>query len=110
MSFFCCYAQIVLAGDPQQLGPVLRSNLSKTYGLQVSYLERLINRPPYARDEKKFVDHGSYDPLLVCVCRSSNLKRVRVWRVEYLRVAPILWRHRGLSGRALDYDAEGCGY
>ncbi|CAH1782580.1 unnamed protein product, partial [Owenia fusiformis] len=57
--------QIVLAGDPMQLGPVLRSNLAKTYGLEISLLERLIERPLYARNEVKFSDHGSYDPLLV---------------------------------------------
>ena len=59
------YSQIVLAGDPMQLGPVLRSKYSIHYGLQYSYLERLMCRQPYLRDEVKFVDHGSYDPLLV---------------------------------------------
>ncbi|XP_074646700.1 RNA helicase Mov10l1-like [Tubulanus polymorphus] len=57
--------QTVLAGDPMQLGPVLRSNAAKEYGLQQSLLERLINTDLYQRDESKFADHGSYDPLLV---------------------------------------------
>ena len=48
-----------------QLGPVLRSELSIHYGLSVSLLERLIQRPLYERDEVRFADHGSYDPLLV---------------------------------------------
>ncbi|KAL4226058.1 hypothetical protein ACF0H5_014046 [Mactra antiquata] len=57
--------QIILAGDPQQLGPVLMSKFAKTYGLQYSLLERLINTSLYCRDERKFSDHGAYDPLLV---------------------------------------------
>ncbi|XP_060593732.1 RNA helicase Mov10l1-like isoform X2 [Ruditapes philippinarum] len=57
--------QITLAGDPQQLGPVLMSKFSKMYGLELSLLERLIHTPLYERDEQKFADHGAYDPLLV---------------------------------------------
>ena len=55
---------MVLAGDPMQLGPVLRSKQAKTFGLDLSLLERLIYSDLYARDEKKFADHGNYDPLL----------------------------------------------
>lgn len=57
--------QIVLAGDPMQLGPVLRSKFSKKYGLELSFLERLMNRSLYARNKVMFADHGCYDPLLV---------------------------------------------
>lgn len=57
--------QPVLAGDPYQLGPVLQSRLALSHGLGLSMLERLMNRVAYQRDEEKFVDHGSYDPLLV---------------------------------------------
>lgn len=57
--------QIVLAGDPMQLGPVLRSKHAKEYGLELSFLERLMTRSLYARNETMFVDHGCYDPLLV---------------------------------------------
>ncbi|KAL3852404.1 hypothetical protein ACJMK2_016055 [Sinanodonta woodiana] len=56
--------QIVLAGDPFQLGPVLRSSYALTYGLNLSWLERLINLPLYERNEM-FANHGSFDPLLV---------------------------------------------
>ncbi|KAK3587543.1 hypothetical protein CHS0354_004830 [Potamilus streckersoni] len=56
--------QIVLAGDPLQLGPVLRSNFALTYGLNLSWLERLISLPLYERNDS-FANHGSYDPLLV---------------------------------------------
>uniref|UniRef100_H2YF51 DNA2/NAM7 helicase-like C-terminal domain-containing protein n=1 Tax=Ciona savignyi TaxID=51511 RepID=H2YF51_CIOSA len=34
--------RVVLAGDPKQLGPIVRSSLAKTYGLEKSYIERLI--------------------------------------------------------------------
>ncbi|XP_072026014.1 RNA helicase Mov10l1-like [Amphiura filiformis] len=57
--------QIILAGDPMQLGPVLASDIAKDYGLDLSLLERLTKRPLYRRDAKKFRDHGNYDPLLV---------------------------------------------
>ena len=33
--------QLVIAGDPKQLGPVVRSSLANRYGLEKSYLERL---------------------------------------------------------------------
>ena len=57
--------QVVLAGDPYQLGPVLASHLSSECGLGMSFLERLMERQAYQRDESKFRDHGNYDPLLV---------------------------------------------
>lgn len=58
-------SQIILAGDPKQLGPVLQSAEAKVYGLEVSFLERLASLPLYQRDETRFKDHGSYDPMLV---------------------------------------------
>lgn len=57
--------QIVLAGDPLQLGPVLRSKFAKDFGLDLSFLERLICTALYERNEEMFADHGAYDPLLV---------------------------------------------
>jgi len=57
--------QVVLAGDPFQLGPVLQSRVASSYGLEISLLERLMGRPLYCRNEDKFSDHGCYDPLLV---------------------------------------------
>ena len=58
-------SQVILAGDPFQLGPVLQSRVASSLGLNISLLERLINRPLYCRNEAKFSDHGCYDPLLV---------------------------------------------
>ena len=60
--------QAVLAGDPHQLGPILRSRPALAHGLGLSLLERLMMRDLYQRDEKRFADHGSYDPLLVSTC------------------------------------------
>uniref|UniRef100_A0A4X2JP62 RNA helicase n=1 Tax=Vombatus ursinus TaxID=29139 RepID=A0A4X2JP62_VOMUR len=57
--------QIVLAGDPMQLGPVIKSRLALAYGLNMSMLERLMSRPLYLRDENAFGACGSYNPLLV---------------------------------------------
>ncbi|XP_036375537.1 RNA helicase Mov10l1 [Megalops cyprinoides] len=51
--------QIVLSGDPQQLGPVVKSRLASAFGLGVSLLERLMATPLYSRDER------GYNPLLV---------------------------------------------
>ncbi|XP_035216479.1 RNA helicase Mov10l1-like [Stegodyphus dumicola] len=63
--------QVVMAGDPQQLGPVLRSSYSITYGLQVSYLERLMNTALYARNEKEYGQFGGYNPLLITMLEES---------------------------------------
>uniref|UniRef100_A0A4X1UP61 RNA helicase Mov10l1 n=2 Tax=Sus scrofa TaxID=9823 RepID=A0A4X1UP61_PIG len=57
--------QIILAGDPMQLGPVIKSRLAMAYGLNVSMLERLMARPAYLRDEDAFGACGAYNPLLV---------------------------------------------
>ena len=46
---------IILSGDPKQLGPIIRSNVARELGLETSYLERLMSRDLY--DEKK--GHGS---------------------------------------------------
>ena len=73
-------SQIVLAGDPKQLGPVLQSPEAKTYGFGVSFLERLSMTKLYRRNESKFQDHGNYDPMLVTKLirnyRYSTLQRI----------------------------------
>ncbi|KAK7162511.1 hypothetical protein R3I93_006737 [Phoxinus phoxinus] len=51
--------QIVLAGDPKQLGPVVKSRLAAVFGLGVSLLERLMGNPLYSCSER------GYNPLLV---------------------------------------------
>ena len=61
----CTSLQLILAGDPFQLGPVLSSRLAGSLGLSLSLLERVMDREAYLRDPRKFEDHGSYDPLMV---------------------------------------------
>ncbi|XP_008274336.1 RNA helicase Mov10l1 [Stegastes partitus] len=51
--------QIVLAGDPRQLGPVVKSKLAAAFGLGVSLLERLMANPLYSRED------WGYNPKLV---------------------------------------------
>ncbi|XP_049929226.1 RNA helicase Mov10l1 [Epinephelus moara] len=51
--------QIVLAGDPCQLGPIVKSKLAAAFGLGVSLLERLMANPLYSRHE------WGYNPKLV---------------------------------------------
>ncbi|XP_077452584.1 RNA helicase Mov10l1 isoform X2 [Stigmatopora argus] len=51
--------QIVLAGDPRQLGPVIKSKIAGAFGLGLSLMERLMASPLYARHE------CGYNPKLV---------------------------------------------
>ncbi|NXH74213.1 M10L1 helicase, partial [Hydrobates tethys] len=57
--------QIVLVGDPKQLGPVIKSKIALSFGLNMSLLERLTSREIYLRDEDAFSACGAYNPLLV---------------------------------------------
>ena len=38
---------VILSGDPKQLGPVIRSSITRRLGLEKSYLERLMDRDVY---------------------------------------------------------------
>ncbi|XP_065411146.1 RNA helicase Mov10l1 isoform X8 [Chrysemys picta bellii] len=64
--------QIVLAGDPMQLGPVIKSTLAMAYGLNISMLERLMSRSLYQRNEDTFGVYGSYNPLLGSETREGH--------------------------------------
>lgn len=55
--------QVVLAGDPLQLGPVVQSRLAKHFGLDESFLSRILRHFPYQRDPDGF--ETQYDPRLV---------------------------------------------
>ncbi|XP_028286299.1 RNA helicase Mov10l1 [Parambassis ranga] len=51
--------QIVLAGDPCQLGPMVKSKLASAFGLGMSLMERLMANPLYSRHD------WGYNPMLV---------------------------------------------
>lgn len=57
------YGQVILAGDPLQLGPVVQSRLAKNFGLDESFLTRLLRHFPYQKDPNGF--ESQYDPRLV---------------------------------------------
>jgi helicase MOV-10 len=38
---------LVLSGDPKQLGPIIRSSVARTLGLETSFIERLMKREIY---------------------------------------------------------------
>lgn len=57
--------QVILAGDPKQLGPVVMSMLSKHSGLGQSMLSRFINYPSYQRDLIIFPDYNGYNPKVI---------------------------------------------
>ncbi|XP_022223447.2 probable RNA helicase armi, partial [Drosophila obscura] len=44
------HSQVILAGDPQQLQPIIYSSSARAYGLDTSLLERLLQLPIYAKD------------------------------------------------------------
>lgn len=48
---------VVLAGDPKQLGPVVRSPLARELGLGESFLERLMNDDMFSRRADGQYDH-----------------------------------------------------
>lgn len=57
--------QVIMAGDPKQLGPVLCSSTADTCGLGQSMLARYINNPPYKRDLSVFPEHNGYNPKVI---------------------------------------------
>ncbi|KAG5728201.1 hypothetical protein E4T56_gene19064 [Termitomyces sp. T112] len=54
--------QIVLCGDPQQLGPIVTSDKARTGELDISLLERLFERPLYA-DHPYARSRGTLKPI-----------------------------------------------
>ncbi|ODN03133.1 putative helicase Mov10l1 [Orchesella cincta] len=56
--------QLILAGDPNQLGPVLMSDVAQNCKLSMSFLERLMVRPLYRRDVDRFPKE-KYNPLVL---------------------------------------------
>ncbi|VVC38267.1 Hypothetical protein CINCED_3A020873 [Cinara cedri] len=57
--------QVVLAGDPKQLGPVVLSKLVNEAGLGQSMLARLVNYPLYLRDPTAFEEFNGFNPKVI---------------------------------------------
>lgn len=57
--------QVVLAGDPKQLGPVITSMLAKISGLGQSMLDRFTNLPSYQRKPRSFPKYNGYNPKII---------------------------------------------
>lgn len=57
--------QVIMAGDPKQLGPVICSSIAKTCGLGQSMLARYIEYPPFKRDVTVFPEHNGYNPKII---------------------------------------------
>ena len=64
IDFLLFIAQLILAGDPNQLGPMLNSEFAENMGLKRSFLERLMTLPLYQRNETLFPQE-KYNPLVV---------------------------------------------
>ncbi|XP_063688478.1 helicase MOV-10-like [Bolinopsis microptera] len=56
--------QAILAGDPYQLGPVIKNGQCEDLGLSMSLLERYMSCDVYERKEQ-FRDNSFYDPILL---------------------------------------------
>ena len=51
----CITTNIVLLGDPKQLGPILNAIYSEKLGLDMSLMERIMYHSPYIGNEPKYV-------------------------------------------------------
>jgi hypothetical protein len=68
--------QLILAGDPKQLGPILRSPIALKYGLQLSLLERLMDRDVYGRGSHLFMENSAKtyaDSFVKYLCFTKNV-------------------------------------
>lgn len=74
------YGQVVLAGDPLQLGPVVMNKLSEQLGRDESLLSRLLQRTAYRRDPTGYPSTGGFNPLLVTrlLCNYRSLPQILV--------------------------------
>lgn len=77
------HTRLVMAGDPEQLGPVVQSSVASQAGLAMSLLERYTSKVPLYRhhDDGQFADTLGYNP-------SYIVKLVRCYRChpEIIRI------------------------
>ncbi|RVE70580.1 hypothetical protein OJAV_G00065900 [Oryzias javanicus] len=97
------FCQLVLAGDPKQLGPILRSPFALRYGMGESLLERLMkNFPLYQKNEgvfnNRFVtkllrNYRSHPAILKIPNELFYDGELQPCAEEYLRSSYCYWRH-----------------
>jgi len=86
--------QVVMAGDPKQLGPVIRSNMGVKHGLTISLLERLMAMELYSKE---------YDRR----CITKLVKNFRSHK-ELLTIPKMLYYDDELDACADERMAESC--
>ncbi|XP_017071574.1 probable RNA helicase armi [Drosophila eugracilis] len=55
-------SQVILAGDPRQLQPVVINYFGKNNGFSISFLERLLEQSPYRKDLQRYPSNSGYNP------------------------------------------------
>uniref|UniRef100_A0A673ZRL7 RNA helicase n=1 Tax=Salmo trutta TaxID=8032 RepID=A0A673ZRL7_SALTR len=102
--------QLVLAGDPQQLGPILRSPLALQYGMGISLLERLMkDNPLYQKDgefghfDSRFVtkllrNYRSHPAILKIPNELFYEKELQVFADQWDRETYCNWEHLPKEG------------
>ncbi|XP_059188318.1 putative helicase mov-10-B.2 [Centropristis striata] len=99
--------QVVLAGDPKQLGPILRSPYAIKYGMGVSLLQRLMNDPLYGKDDgvynnrfvtKLLLNYRSHPAILKVPNERFYDGELQCCADEYARNLYCGWRHLKKQG------------
>ncbi|KAJ3047080.1 hypothetical protein HK097_000254 [Rhizophlyctis rosea] len=65
-------SQVILAGDPKQLGPIIRSRVAKAWGLDKSYLERITDLPVYSTTTSPSLSSTAATPQTDTATQSSS--------------------------------------
>lgn len=94
--------RVVMAGDPKQLGPVIRSSLAVRHGLNISLLERLMDLSMYQM-QSQFEEYGGYDQR----CITKLVKNFRSHH-ELLTVPKQLFYNNELEACADPMVTESC--
>ncbi|CAL8250101.1 unnamed protein product [Arctogadus glacialis] len=100
--------QVVLAGDPKQLGPIVKSRLAKKHGLGVSMLERLMELNVYKKTEEtgyndRFItkllrNYRSHGSLLTIPNELFYESELQVWADLDFRNSLCEWKHLPRKG------------
>nr|CAD7408107.1 unnamed protein product [Timema cristinae] len=112
--------QLVIAGDPKQLGPIIRSTVANKLGLGRSYLERLMDEVDlYSRDEETDTYDTAVITKLIKNFRSHkdilNISNSLFYHKELktslgiLDPPPLPLSHSGSTGRSVDLSVYNSG-